>query len=105
MLCYAPSISQTLIPLICALHVVTLTPLDHLPDPLLSQPPFQARIARPRELDDALGAFTSGREGFKLGLMHVVPSVWLLGGYGFGGCGGGFCSFRVRGGHDDRVLV
>src|ERR1700756_3381964 len=75
-----------------------LDTFDHLLDPLLSQLPFQARIARLHELDDALGVFTSGREGFKLGLMHVVPAVWPLGGCGFGGSGGRLCSFWVRGG-------
>jgi hypothetical protein len=82
-----------------------LNTLDHLPDPLLSQLPFQARIARLHELDNAPGVFTSGREGFKLGLMHVLPAVWLLGGCGFGGSCGRLCSFRVRGGHDNWVLV
>src|SRR4051812_14041563 len=82
-----------------------LNPLDHLPDPLLSQLPLQAWIARLHELDDALGVFTSGREGFELGFVHIIPAVWLLGACRFGGSGGTLCSFRVKGGHDDRVLV
>jgi hypothetical protein len=77
-------------------------PLDRLPDPLLSQLPSQARIARLHELDDALGVFASGREGFELGLMHIAPAVWLLGGCGFGESGGRLCGFWIRGGHDDR---